>query len=158
VLDIDFDALNGLTEDERIRAINDYCASIPGTNQNAYTGMLSDYNLIVLCAESFSSGAIHPELTPTLYRLSREGFIFENYYNTYPNNTTDGEYTLCMGLYPDGSRGKAASSFYASRGSYLPFCLGNVFSQQLGIQGYGYHNYLGSYYGRRRATPIWAIR
>ncbi len=153
VLDIDFDALNGLTEDERIRAINDYCASIPGTNQNAYTGMLSDYNLIVLCAESFSSGAIHPELTPTLYRLSREGFIFENYYNTYPNNTTDGEYTLCMGLYPDGSRGKAASSFYASRGSYLPFCLGNVFSQQLGIQGYGYHNYLGSYYGREKSHP-----
>lgn len=153
VLDIDFEALNTMTEDERIRAINNYCASLTGTNQNEYTGMLSDYNLIVLCAESFSTGAIHPELTPTLYRLSREGFVFENYYNTYPNNTTDGEYTLCMGLYPDGSRGKAASSFYASRNSYLPFCLGNVFRQQLGIETYGYHNYLGSYYGREKSHP-----
>ena len=148
VLDIDFDALNALTEDERIRAINRYCASLTGTNKNEYTGMLSDYNLIVLCAESFSTAAINEELTPTLYKLANEGILFQNYYTTFPNNTTDGEYTLCMGLYPDMSRGKTIASFYASRDSYLPYCLGNVFQEQRGIQSYGYHNYFASYYGR----------
>ncbi len=153
VLEFDFDALSAMTESEKIQSINAYCASLTGTQQNAYTGMLSDYNLIVLCAESFTTAAISPELTPTLYRLSQEGFVFENYYNTWPNNTTDGEYSLCMGLYPDGSRDKEASSFYASRNNYLPFCLGNVFSQQAGITTYGYHNYMGYYYGRDESHP-----
>lgn len=153
VLEIDFDQLNTLTENKKQIAINDYCASLTGTNKNDYTGMLSDYNLIVLCAESFSTGAIDPVLTPTLYKLANEGIIFNNYYNTYPNTTTDGEYSLCQGLFPDTSRGKSASSFYASRGSYLPFTLGNIFLEQRGIQCYGYHNYYGSYYGRNQSHP-----
>lgn len=153
VLNIDFEALNAVTEDAAIQALNTYCDSLIGTNKNKYTGMLSDYNLIVLCAEAFSPAAIDEELTPTLYRLANEGIIFNNYYNTYPNNTIDGEYTLCMGLYPDSTRGKDASSFYASRNSMLPFCLGNVFKNQRGIQSYGYHNYDGGYYYRYASHP-----
>lgn len=153
VLNIDFDALNAGTTDETLLALNRYIESLTGTNKNEYTGMLSDYNLIVLCAEAFATGAIHEELTPTLYRLSQEGIIFNNFYNTYPNNTTDGEYTLCMGLYPDITRSKATASFYASRNSYLPFCLGNIFEEQRGIKSYGYHSHIGSYYGRDESHP-----
>ena len=153
VLEIDFDHLNTLTDNKKQLAINEYCASLTGTNKNEYTGMLSDYNLILLCGESFSTAAIDPVLTPTLYKLANEGFIFNNYYNTYPNTTTDGEYSLCFGLFPDTSRGKSASSFYASRGSYLPFALGNLFMEQKEIQSYGYHNYYGTYYGRNQSHP-----
>lgn len=153
VLEFDFDALNGQTDKEKIKAINAYCEAMPGTNKNAYTGMLKDYNLILVCAESFATGALDPELTPTLYKMANQGFVFNNYYNTYPNNTTDGEYTLCMGLYPDVSRKKEASSFYASRSSYLPFCLGNVFQEQRGISAWGYHNASGDYYGRDETHP-----
>jgi hypothetical protein len=39
------------------------------------------------------------------------------------------------------------------RNSYLPYCLGNIFKQQRGIQSYGYHNYYGSYYGRDETHP-----
>ena len=102
--------------------------------------MLSDYNLILLCAESFDTAVIDPERTPTLYRLVNEGFVFTNYYNAFPNTTTDGEYALMQGLYPDAGRSKAVSSLYASRNSYLPFTLGNLFRQQRGITSYGYHN------------------
>ena len=153
VMNIDFDALNQLTEDAKIKAINDYCASLTGTNQNDYTGLLSDYNLIVLCAESFDTGAIDPELTPTLYRLANEGIVFNNYYNTFPNTTTDGEYSLCLGLYPDGTRGKDASSFDASMKNNLPFVLGNLFMDQKGIQSYGYHNFDRTYYNRCYTHP-----
>lgn len=152
-LDIDFELLNSLTEDKTIQGINRYCAGITGTRKNDYTGMLKDYNLIVLCAESFSSAAIDEKLTPTLYKLANEGFLFQNYYSTFPNNTTDGEYTFCMGLYPDMSRGKTIASFYASRDSYLPYCLGNIFKEQRGIQSYGYHNYFSEYYGRDESHP-----
>ena len=153
VLNIDFDALNELTDKKKIKAINDYCASLTGTNQNDYTGMLSDYNLIVICAESFATGAIDPALTPTLYRLANEGIVFNNYYNTFPNTTTDGEYSLCLGLYPDGTRSKDASSFDASTRNALPFALGNVFKNQKGIQSYGYHNFEGGYYNRNVTHP-----
>lgn len=153
VLEFDFDALNTKTEKEMIRTINDYCAQLTGTNKNEYTGMLKDYNLIVLCAESFATGAIDPELTPTLYRLANEGIVFTNYYNSFPNTTTDGEYALVQGLWPDTSRDKGTSSLYNSRGSYLPFALGNLFMEQRGIQAYGYHNYTGAYYGREESHP-----
>ena len=153
VLNIDFDALNSKTNKKAIKEINNYCASLTGTQQNEYTGMLADYNLIYICAESFSTAAIYPELMPTLYKLSTEGFIFNNYYNTYPNVTTDGEYTMCMGIYPDISRKKSDASFRVAQDNYLPFTLGNIFSSQRNIQGYGYHNYKGSYYGRNKTHP-----
>ena len=153
VMEFDFDALNAMTEDERIKAINNYCAQLSGTKKNEYTGMLKDYNLILLCAESFSTAAIHPEVTPTLYRLANEGIIFNNYYNTYPNTTTNGEYTMLQGLYPDMSRTQDVSSMYACRKSYLPFVFGNAFKDQLGVPCYGYHNYNGQYYGREESHP-----
>lgn len=153
VMDIDFDALNALTEDKKLLAINDYCSKVTGTNQNEYTGMLKDYNLIVMCAESFSPAAIDKELTPNLYKLTQQGIIFNNYYNTFPNTTTDGEYALMQGLYPDAGRSKAVSSLYASRNSYLPFTLGNAFQSQRGVESFGYHNYRGSYYGRSESHP-----
>lgn len=153
VMDIDFDALNAMTEDKKLLAINDYCSKVTGTNQNEYTGMLKDYNLIVMCAESFSPAAIDKDLTPNLYRLTQQGIIFNNYYNTFPNTTTDGEYALMQGLYPDAGRSKAVSSLYASRNSYLPFTLGNAFQSQRGVESFGYHNYRGSYYGRSESHP-----
>ena len=153
ILELDFDTLNSKTEDEVIQSINDYCSKITGTKQNEYTGMLSDYNLIVLCAESFATGAIYPELMPTLNRLATEGIVFNNFYNSFPNTTTDGEYALMQGLWPDASRKKDASSMYASRNSYLPFTLGNIFLEQKGVQSYGYHNYEGNYYGRNESHP-----
>lgn len=153
VMDIDMTELNTMTEDEKIRAINDYCAQLTGTNKNDYTGMLTDYNLILICGESFSTAAIHPEVTPTLYKLASEGIIFNNFYNSFPNTTTDGEYALLQGLWPDSTRNKQVSSLFASRGSYLPFTLGNVFREQLDVQSWGYHNYRGTYYGRNESHP-----
>ncbi len=153
VMEFDFDQLSAMTENEKLKAINNYCAQLTGTNQNAYTGMLADYNLILICGESFSSAAIHPEVTPTLYKLASEGIIFNNYYNSFPNTTTDGEYALLQGLWPDSSRSKATSSLYASRGSYLPFVPGNIFAEQRDVASWGYHNYRGAYYGRDESHP-----
>lgn len=153
ILNIDFDYLNTLTEDNRLIELNNYVKSLPPTNKNEYTGMLADYNLITICAESFSTAAIDPILTPTLYKLSTEGFVFNNFYNSYPNVTTDGEYSFCFGIWPDTSRGKNASSFQVSQDNYLPFALGNIFRRQAGINSYAYHNYKGSYYGREQSHP-----
>ena len=67
------------TGNPNIQLINDYINSDSPTLQNEYTGMFKGYNLIYITAESFSEIAISEELTPTLYKLTHTGFIFDNY-------------------------------------------------------------------------------
>lgn len=153
VLPLDFEAMNTATDNEKLIALNHYVSQLPGTRQNAYTGMLKDYNLIFICAESFSPAAVDPVYTPTLYKLTHEGFLFENFYTTFPNTTTDGEYTLTQGLYPDASKEKHSSSMMASARNDLPFALGNFFRSEFGIKSWGYHNNVGSYYRRDLTHP-----
>ena len=64
------------------------------------------------------------------------GILFENYYGTFQSVTTNGEYTMCMGLYPDMSRTKTDSSFNVAGTNYLPFCLGNAL-KGMGYQAWG---------------------
>ena len=144
---IDFPKLAESTDDAMCKTTDEYLAQVVPTRKNSYTGLLQDYNLITICAESFCPWFISEELTPTLYKLSHTGIIFENYYGTFQSVTTNGEYTMCMGLYPDMSRTKTDSSFNVAGTNYLPFCLGNALKEK-GYQTWGYHDYIGDFYNR----------
>ena len=144
---IDFTALADSTDSDILKATDEYLANAVPTRKNNYTGLLKDYNLITICAESFCPWFISEELTPTLYKLSHTGILFENYYGTFQSVTTNGEYTMCMGLYPDMSRTKTDSSFNVAGTNYLPFCLGNAL-KGMGYQAWGYHDYIGDFYNR----------
>ena len=144
---IDFTALADSTDSDILKATDEYLTSVTPTRKNNYTGLLKDYNLITICAESFCPWFISEELTPTLYQLSHTGIIFENYYGTFQSVTTNGEYTMCMGLYPDMSRTKTDSSFNVAGTNYLPFCLGNAL-KDMGYQAWAYHDYIGDFYNR----------
>ena len=144
---IDFTALADSTDSDILKATDEYLSNTTPTRKNNYTGLLKDYNLITICAESFCPWFISEELTPTLYKLSHMGILFENYYGTFQSVTTNGEYTMCMGLYPDMSRTKTDSSFNVAGTNYLPFCLGNAL-KGMGYQAWGYHDYIGDFYNR----------
>lgn len=144
---IDFTALADSTDSDILKATDEYLANAAPTRKNNYTGLLKDYNLITICAESFCPWFISEELMPTLYKLSHTGILFENYYGTFQSVTTNGEYTMCMGLYPDMSRTKTDSSFNVAGTNYLPFCLGNAL-KGMGYQAWGYHDYIGDFYNR----------
>ena len=145
--DIDFQKLADSTDDELLKGLDEYLALKVPTQKNDYTGLLKDYNLITICAESFCPYFISPELTPTLYEMTHTGIIFNNFYGTYQSVTTNGEYTMNMGLYPDMSRTKTQSSFDVAGSNYLPFCLGNALKAE-GYQTWAYHNYIGDFYNR----------
>ncbi len=153
---LDFNTLKALTTDADKQRLCDYFASINGTNKNEYTGMLKDYNLIYICAEAFSSYAIDPVVTPTLYKMSNGGIVLNNYYNSFKNTTTNGEYALMTSLWPDVSRvanaNSSAGSFVQSKNKLLPFALGNMF-KSLGIESRAYHNFRGYYYQRNKTHP-----
>ncbi len=156
VLDIDFPSLLAKETDATVRAVHNYVASQPGSYTNQYTGMFEGYNLIMICAESFTSYMIDETLTPTLYKLSNEGFVFNNYYGTFKSITTNGEYAFCTGLMPNtvGSAEnlKKNSTFLLSADKYLPYTMGNVFSS-LGAQTFAYHSNYESYYERGTTHP-----
>ncbi len=149
---LDFSALEASTDDSALAALDRYCAGKEPTAKNAYTGCLKGYNVIVFCAESFSPLLIDPERTPTLYKMSQSGFVFENYYGCFNSMTTNGEYTTCLGLFPDMTRAKYQSSFDASVGHYLPFSLGMIL-KDYGYSTWAYHNNNAEFYNRSQTHP-----
>ncbi len=149
VLDINFAALIAREESEEILELHRFFQARQATAQNAYTGMFKDYNLIYITAESFSSYAIDPELTPTLYRMQEEGFKFENFYTPlWGVSTLDGEYVNTQGLLPKAG----VWSMLDSSRNYLPFTFGNQF-RTAGFPTYAYHNHTYTYYNRDKSHP-----
>jgi len=141
--EFNFNKLSSQTDDEQRQELCDYFSTLDGTPKNEYTGIFEGFNVVEICAESYSSYLLDPELTPTLYRLSREGFVFENFYNSFPSMTNNGEYCLCTGLMPDRNRVSLASSM----DKYLPFCLGRELGRE-GAVSLAYHNNSATYYNR----------
>jgi len=151
--DIDFEALKELTADSEIAStITETFEKRKPTETNEYTGMFEGYNLITICAEAFSPYLISEELTPTLYKLANEGFVFENFYGSFESMTTNGEYAFCMGMFPDLSRNKSDTSFMATETNTLPYTLGSMF-QSIGVPTYAYHNNVGTFYERYLTHP-----
>jgi phosphoglycerol transferase MdoB-like AlkP superfamily enzyme len=148
IMNIDFAALAAAEKDETIRTLHNYFASVTPTNKNAYTGMFEGYNLIQITAEGFYPYAVRQDVTPTLYRLTHEGFIFNNFYTAlWQTSTSDGEYVNLTGLIPMGTR-----SMYHSRNNLLPFTLGHQFDL-LGVESKAYHDHTYTYYQRNETHP-----
>ncbi len=152
VTDIDFNGIIADTTSPETASLASELARREPTKKNEYTGIFEGYNLITICAESFSPYLIDPERTPTLYRLANEGFVFNNFYASYDSVTTNGEYSYCLGNFPDLSRSKKDNSFIASAENALPYALGNMFAS-VGADTYAYHNFLGTYYSRNITHP-----
>ena len=150
-LDIDFTALADSASNSTLASIHRYVASRTPSRQNEYTGMFKGKNLILLTAEAFSPWFISEELTPTLYRLTHEGFVCTNYYQPgWGQSTTGGEFAVLTGLLPTWIDNNV--SFWASRNDYMPLALGNQF-RALGYQTPAWHDNTYNYYNRDATHP-----
>ena len=103
--------------------------------KNEYTGMFEGYNLVYITAESFSQIGISEELTPTLYKLTHTGFVFDNYYTPNALSTIGGEFQSLTGLYPDSS----ILTKWRSGNNYFPYGLATIF-KGLGYNTFAYHD------------------
>lgn len=149
VLNLSFESLIEGEKNKTVKALHEYFSKQQPTNKNEYTGMFKGYNLIMLTAEGFSPYAVDEELTPTLYKLTHEGFVFENFYTPlWWCSTSDGEYVACTSRIPKGG----VTSMYVSGSNDMPFCLGNQFSK-LGYQCNAYHDHTYTYYHRDVSHP-----
>lgn len=140
---LDLDALLKAADTGELRDLTRYFSTLGGTEKNEYTGLFEGFNVIEICAESYFRYAVDRERTPTLYKLTHEGIVFDNFYGSFPNTTTNGEFSFSMGLMPDKNR----SSFTLSISDYLPFTLARML-RPLGVTPRAYHNNTAYYYGR----------
>ena len=151
VEDIDFEALKAETTNKDLLAMHDYFSHVAPTQKNEYTGMFAGKNLIMLTLEGFSPYVIDPEITPTLYRLATEGFVFKNFYQPdWHQSTTGGEFAAMTGLIPTNVGGSL--SFSASSRVEMPYALGHQFSE-LGYACRAYHNNTYTFYNRHKTHP-----
>ena len=149
VLNINFENLIANEKNSILADMHKYFSSIMPTKKNEYTGMFKGKNLIFFVAESFSPYAVSPELTPTLYKMSKQGFVFNNFYNpVWEVSTSDGEYVSDVGLIPKSG----VWSMLKSSNNYLPFTLGNQF-KKLDYLVNAYHDHTYTYYSRNISIP-----
>ena len=149
-LDIDFQGLV-MSSNGTLQSMHRYFNAKAPTQKNEYTGMFAGKNLILITAEAFSPYAISEDLTPTLYRLSHEGFVFDNYYQpAWGQSTTGGEFAVMTGLLPTWVNNQV--SFYESAHNAMPLALGHQFSS-LGYITKAWHDNTYTYYDRDKTHP-----
>lgn len=145
--DIDFDKLINDETNDKIKSMHVYFKNTDPSNKNEYTGMFKDKNLIFITAEAFDTIAIDEKLTPTLYKIANNSFIFKNYYQPlYPVSTSDGEYMNLNSLIPK----EGVWSFKQTSKISMPYGIGNMFNKE-GYVSYGFHNHNYNYYDRQKS-------
>ena len=126
--------------------IEDYLNNQPSHEENQYTGIYENKNLILIMAESFDYMAIHQTLTPTLYMLKNEYGFFENFYSPlYYRSTADTEFMTQTGLFPNKNVTLSLDSYMENT---FPYTLPKMFGKE-GYRSYSYHNYIDYFYPRR---------
>ena len=149
MLNINFEKLINSEKDVDIKKMHKYFSTIEPSNKNQYTGIFKGKNIILINAESFDITAIDKNITPTLYKMVNNGFVFNNYYQPlYPISTFDGEYMNLTSLIPK----EGVWSLRVSSDKVMPFVYGNVF-KKIGYNTHAYHNHVYNFYEREQTHP-----
>ena len=148
IVEMDTAALIAAAPNNTIKDLSTYFTSQSGSKQNDYTGIFEGKNLIFLTLEGFSYKAVSEELTPTLYKMMTEGFVFNNFYDTiWGGSTATGEYANITGnIYP------SASCLPEAAGKFNYSAMGNLFKRE-GYSTYAFHNGYYYYYSRDESHP-----
>lgn len=144
MIDFDFAALAESETNQDIAALHTYVGSQTPSMENKYTGLFAGKNLILICAEAFSDAVIDPDLTPTLYRMTHNGFYFSEYYQpTWGGSTSSGEYSFLMGLVPM----EGVESMVKTQYNNNYFTLGNQLQREH-YYSMAYHSGVYDFYDR----------
>lgn len=148
ILNIDFATLKNKAISDEEKNLYEYLENNIATSKNEYTGMYKGKNLIFILAEGFNSIAVDEKLTPTLYKLTHTGFVFNNYYSPVFLSTTGGEFQATTSLIPT----QEILNLWRKYNPSFLYSFGNTFNS-LGYQTNAYHDWTYTYYKRDLTMP-----
>lgn len=140
---------NTLIENEKdaaIKNLHQYYINQNITEKNEYTGIFKDKNLILIMTEALDMSIINENLTPTLYRLIKEGWYFDNYYAPKFSCTTgESEFIAETSIIP--------SNTVCTPHTYIDndytYSIFNLFNNK-GYTSTSYHGWSDKYYPRTK--------
>ena len=133
--------------DEDLLTIDQYLINQEIADTNDMTGIFAGKNLILVMVEAFDYMAIDEELTPTLYKMVQEGWLFDNFYSPqYSCATGQSEFAGLTSLAPEPSN--CTINSYASNDYYESIF--NLFNAE-DYYSSSYHNWTDQYYNRTEA-------
>lgn len=151
VMEVDLESLIEGDHNKDVKWLTEFIQATEPTMQHEYTGMFEGYNVIFITAEGFSGYMIDPELTPTMYKLANEGFVFNNFYSAlHFTSTSGGEFQNLTGLYPKNGF-PVSMTETGKQKTTLPFTLANIYKED-GNTAIGYH-FNSNMYGRTLSHP-----
>ena len=114
--------------------------------KNKYNGIFKDKNLIYVMMEAMDDWLISKEVTPTIYKMMKNGFNFKNHYSPsyVTGDTANTEFIVNTGLYPSINR---LSPNYAYKDNNFSYSLANLFKNE-GYVVNSFHRTDGYVYNR----------
>ena len=133
-------------KDEVIKNLHQYYMNQSITPKNDYTGIFKDKNLVLIMVEALDLAAIDSELTPTLYKLTQEGWYFNNYYAPKFSCTTgESEFIAETSIIPSNT---VCTPFTYLNNNYSTSIF-NLFNGS-GYTSTSYHSWSDQYYPRTK--------
>ena len=131
--------------DEKEQEIIEFIKKNNYYKTNEYTSLFKDKNLILIECESLNNYPFNEELTPTLTKLSKEGYYFTNFYSPlYGSATSDAEFISLTSMLPSISEGQTC---YTYPNNNYKYSLPNLFTN-IGYDVNSYHSNYASFYNR----------
>ncbi len=157
IMDIDLNSLVEAESNNNIKNMHLYFAAQKPSYTNKYTGIFEGYNLIWITVEGMCRYIIDEERTPTLYKLSHEGFDFSHYYTPlWYGSTSGGEWAVLTGM-PPGNGGYIAMEHTGTAKTNMYFTPSRRL-EALGYDCYGFHANYADYYGRNKSHPNMGLK
>ena len=129
---------------ENMKTIDNYLMSKKVDEYNDYTGLLQGKNLIYVLVESGDYLMIDKDLTPTLYKMYKEGLSFYNHYTPlYSCGTGESEFVSYTSIFPYTN---TCTPNYENN-TYFYEALPTLFKNQ-GYTTLGFHNWRDEWYER----------
>ena len=134
---------------QNLQAIDKYLSSKNITDTNEHTGRFEDYNFVYFMVEALDYLAIDPELTPTLYKMYKDGDTFYNHYSPlYSCATGESEFVSYTSLFPYLNLCTPNYVYEHKFYEALPFLFKNK-----GYTTFALHNWRDEFYARNELLP-----
>ncbi len=140
-------------ENSNMKTIDNFLMSQPISQPNEHTGEFEGYNLVYVMIEAGDYLMIDKDLTPTLYKMYKNGYTFYNHYTPlYSCATGESEWVSYTSVFPYMNtctpNYTCGVQFYEA----LPYLFKNK-----GYTTIALHNWRDEFYERKRILPAMGV-